>query len=230
MKKEAHRNIALESEFDALKRLFKENNINYEVTSNYTTTNNAIVASKMYPQYTFKILPKDVEKANQIIRQLKEKNKIRIEDYPYLVALPDKELIEMLIYPDASNESELVVRKILEHKGIDCSEQALAAIKKKNKSISKKGKRVSIYIQVAFFMSLISGLYLGIIFILLGIAMGFYYSYGKKADKEGERHYIYNKQARKNGKIIFYGGIIFLLLHVFLVNENIAMQFFKLVP
>ena len=218
MEKQFYRHIELETELEEITILLSANNIDFEISTNEVIIDKVIVGSKLLPKYTLKIFSKDFLRANQLIREHKENKEIHIEDYAHLKALTNEELIEIILNPEEwSIESEIVSRKILNSRGISVPEDRILTTKKEKKEKFIEGKAVSTKTQFLYFISILVGFYLGIIFIIAGIGMGYYYAYGTITDNEGDKYYVYNDNARKNGKLILYGGIVCCLIQLYLM-------------
>lgn len=222
MNTEFYKHIELDSELEEIISLLNQNNIPFEVFSADVIIDKSIVGTGFFPKYTLKLLPKDFQRANQIIREENEKKDIRVEDYKHISQLSDEELYSILENPSEwTNEAEIVARKILHAKGINISESELTQRKELLNQKLKKGKSVSIGIQILYFLIVIFGIYFHIILVFAGIIMGYYYTYGKDTDCQGEKYYIYDEKARRNGRIILYGGIIGFIIHVIVLVKKL---------
>ncbi|MCB9310884.1 MAG: hypothetical protein H6567_12570 [Lewinellaceae bacterium] len=218
MKTEFFRNIETDSELDELISILEKNNIYYEVSSAETIVDKLIVGSGMLAKYTLKLLPKDFNATNEYIKQEALAKGIRIEDFDHLSALSDDELFEILKNPDEwSVEAEIVARKILSNRNVKIIEEDISNYKLNKTLDRKKGKSVSFIIQFLYFLCIAIGFYFGIIFLIAGIAMGYYYTYGTVTDSQGNKHYVYDEKARHNGKLILWGGIISFVIQMYLI-------------
>lgn len=218
MKTEYFRNIEFDSELEELTSILEKNNIYYEVSSAETIIDEVIVGSAMFAKYTLKLLPKDFSVANEYIKQEAIAKEIRIEDFNHLTALSDDELFEILKNPEEwSVEAEIVARKILSLRNVIINEEDISSHKQKKAFERKKGKSVSFKIQLLYFLCIVIGFYIGIIFMIAGLGMGYYYSYGTITDSLGNKQYIYDEKARHYGKLILWGGIICFIIQLYLL-------------
>ncbi|MEM9547182.1 MAG: hypothetical protein AAGA77_14470 [Bacteroidota bacterium] len=218
MKTVFYKHIELDAELEELRSIFEKNNIYYEVSSPETIIDKSIVGSGMFAKYTLKLLPKDFNKANKLIRNSLESMGLNIEDFKHLEDLDNNELLEIIENPrDWSVEAEIVARKILEKRGIKINEQAIINKRENKKLEFQNGKSVSGMIQFLYFIAIVLGFYLSVAFIIAGIGMGYYYAYGTRVDEEGNKFFVYNEKARTNGKFIFYIGILSFFIQMYLL-------------
>jgi hypothetical protein len=223
MQTEFYRHIEQEAEMQEIEALLKENGITYEVSSAEALLDSVIVGEGLFPKYTLKLLPGDFEKVKNLIRTHYEQKDFKISDYPQLSQLDNSELIEILQKPEEwSIESEIVARKILQSRDYPIDEEEIKALREEHLSESRKGKRVSPFAQLLYLLAFVAGYYIHIVFMLIGIGMGFYYAYGKATDPRGQKYFLYDKRARWIGKILLYGGmIIFFVQSYFLYLGDI---------
>lgn len=198
--------------------ILEKNKIYYEVSSADSIIDKSIVGSGFFAKYTLKLIPKDFSVANEYIKQEAIAKGIRIEDFNHLTALSDDELLEILKNPEEwSVDAEIVSRKILSLRNVKINEEYISNHKQNKALVSKKGKSVSFKIQLLYFLCIVLGFYIGLIFIIAGIGMGYYYSYGTSTDSLGDKQYIYDEKARQNGKLILWGSIVCFIIQVYLL-------------
>jgi hypothetical protein len=70
---------------------------------------------------------------------------------------------------------------------------------------------------ILYFLSILVGFYIGILFTLAGIGMGYYYGYGTSTDINGEKYFAYDKETQRYGKIILYVGLVGFFIQLFLL-------------
>ncbi len=218
MKLEFYKHIEQKSELDAIVKLLKSNNIPYEVSSAASIIDASIVGTVNMPKFTLKLHPSDFQEANHIIKDSINVSEIDINDYQHLKLLDNDELFEILRKPEEwTVEAELAARKILEHRNVRVSQEELEQEREALRIKNRKGKSVPFGIQVAYFISIIMGFIFGIIFLIAGISMGYYYAFGKTVDENGNKQFIYDKKAREGGKLMLvFAGLCFLILCIFL--------------
>lgn len=221
MKKlEFYRHYANKEELENVKRLLNRHMIPYEVSTPDTLLDSSIVGDKLFAAYTLKLLPTDFEEVNGILR--KEAEDIDLNDFNHLDALSIDELKEILLNSDEwSVESEAAAKKILRLRGVVFLDKEIAALKASKELALSQGKSVAIGIQFAYFIAIIVGCFFGVIFIIAGVAMGFYYAFGKKVNKYGQREYIYDKKARNIGFLIVLFGIPSLIFTSYMILNYI---------
>jgi len=65
------------------------------------------------------------------------------------------------------------------------------------------------------------GMYFNIVFVIAGIAMGYYYAYGKSVDINGESYFDYNEKVKQRGSLILFADCVVLLIQITIIG----MQF-----
>lgn len=215
-----YRHIELDSELEEIKALFEANDIVYEVSSADVILDKVIVGNGMFSKYTLKILPTDFKRADTIISQHNSQKDINVEDFPHLTELTNEELYNILEKPkEWSSEAEVVAKKILQSRGVSVTQEDINQIRDQKIAKIRAGKSVPLYIQLMYFLSIAAGFYFGMIFIIAGIGMGYYYAYGTSIDSHGEKYFVYDEKARQIGMYILYGGLICLVVHVIILYQ-----------
>jgi len=215
---EFYRNFELESEMEKVKNLFDQHSIEFEATSVETIIDEVFVGKGMIPKFTIKLKTQDFKRASEILKKQAENEMDLYGGFEHLNELTDEELTEIVLKPyEWSIESEIAAKKILKARGVEISEQEIKDHKFNFQREFFKGKSVHIGIQLAYFVAIILGFYIHIVFIIAGLGMGYYYAYGKTTDREGNRYYLYDKRAREIGKFIFVGGIIAFVIQLYLL-------------
>ena len=210
-----YKHVESDEEIQFLKELFDENDILYEISTATELIDNTIVGKGLFSKYTLKLLPGDFAKANELIKSQNETRDIDIEDFRHLKDLTNEELIEILKFPEEwTSESEIVAWKILRSRNHEISKEEIQLFKNKQEEILNKGKQVPIWIQAAYFGSIVIGVYLHIILVMAGIGMGYYYAYGTEISRDGKKRYVYDVNARSGGKIILFTGIIAIIIQI----------------
>lgn len=221
MKPEFYKHVELDSEIEELKSLLNEHNIAYEVSSAEVIIDKAIIGEGLFAKYTVKLHPHDFEKVNKLLRDHADNIEVSIDDFPHLRDLSNDELIDILVYPkDWSIESGAVAKKILDSRSCHISDQEIKNLRERSFAKQRTGKSVSFGAQVFYFLSIVFfGFYASALFFVAGVAMGYYYSYGKATDPEGQKYYVYDEPARRIGKFILYGGLGCLFLQIYLLDK-----------
>ncbi len=215
---EFYRHIEVDAEKELFAQLFNENNIQFEFSSAETIIDEAIVGSPLFSKYTLKILPKDFQKANNLIRNLNQE--INLEDYDHFNVFENHELKEIVLnLHEWSIESIGAAQKILEKRGVEFSNEKILDEVASREEIIKKGKRVSSGKQLFYFLAIAIGCYFSVIFIIAGIGMGYYYAFGRAVDSQGRSFYIFDNDSRNMGKFILFGGTAILILQALILSK-----------
>lgn len=219
---EFYKHIELDSEVEIIKNLLKGHDIPYELSSPNALLDSSIVGQGLFARHTLKLRLQDFEKVNRLIRnQIDEKN-IDIDDFEHLQALNQDELVDILSNPSEwSIESVIAAKKILQSRDYSISDNEVEVLKNEHFDELQKGKSVSTSLQLLSLFAIILGFFGSVIFTIGGIAMGYYYSYGKKVDSEGQKYFVYNDKARLIGKFIFYLGIILICVQLYFFEMHI---------
>ncbi len=203
-------------------QILKDYDIPYTADSSETIIDEVIVGSGLFPKAIVKIHPANFKIVNSIIEN--QLNKLKIDDVidHYLNQLDDEELIDIFEKPDEwSVEDQHIAQIILEGRGTTVSDEEILKMRDSRLSEVREGKKGSPFWMTIYFISVAISLFAGIVFLIAGVGMGYYYSYGKSVDQDGNKYYTFDGQTRVYGKLILYGGICLavILFIVFLINE-----------
>ncbi len=131
--------------------------------------------------------------------------------------MDDFELKNILVNNgDWSIEAEIAAKKILEKRGVEIDMDDILEKQALLEAKDKSGKRAHFGIQLAYFVAIIVGFFFNLIFTIAGIAMAFYYAFGKRVSKDGERHYIYDRVSRNGGMYMILVGILVILSFIYI--------------
>jgi len=158
--------------------------------------------------WAVKISNEDFEKVNQLLQEDEDEEVTEIGKDYYLYSFSDDELMEVITKADEWSPFDFALaRKILAGKGKDVSDEAIAAINERRiEELKVPDAPQTYWIVVGYICALIGG--------LLGIFIGWYLSSYKKRLPNGDKVYEFNERDRKQGRRIFYLGIIVLVLAV----------------
>jgi hypothetical protein len=159
-------------------------------------------------QYAVKIKSEDFEKVNQLLKDDENEDVTEIGKDYYLYSFTDDELMEVITKADEWSPFDVVLaRKLLAEKGKNLTDEAISAINEKRIEALKVPEPPQTYwIVIGYIGALIGG--------LLGIFIGWYLTTYKKTLPNGERVYEYNEKDRKQGRVIFYIGIVVLTVAI----------------
>ncbi|HMU05599.1 MAG TPA: hypothetical protein PJ990_18325 [Saprospiraceae bacterium] len=215
---EFYRHVASSEEIERIKAVFNENLISYEIDSPNTIIDESIIGKGLLPKFTIKLKEEDFQKANILLEKNIADTFDLHNDFTHFNDFTIEELLEIINKSDEwSIESVVASKRILESRGVQISDEEILALKEERNEGIRQGKQASSIVQIGYFLAIFLGLYLGTIFIVAGIAMGYYYSFGKSSDMFGQKYFVYNERSRRNGNFIFFGGIIGLILQIYLL-------------
>jgi hypothetical protein len=159
-------------------------------------------------QYAVKIKSEDFEKVNQLLKDDESEDVTEIGKDYYLYSFTDDELMEVITKADEWSPFDVVLaRKLLAEKGKVLTDEAITAINEKRiEALKAPDPPQTYWIVVGYVCAFIGG--------LLGIFIGWYLMNYKKTLPNGERVYEYSERDRRHGRIIFYIGIVVLVLAV----------------
>jgi hypothetical protein len=157
-------------------------------------------------QYAVKIKSEDFEKVNQLLKDDESEDVAEIGKDYYLYSFTDDELMEVITKADEWSPFDVVLaRKLLAEKGKVLTDEAITAINEKRiEDLKVPDPPQTYWIVVGYVCAFIGG--------LLGIFIGWYLVNYKKTLPNGERVYEYSERDRRHGRIIFYIGIVVLVL------------------
>lgn len=152
--------------------------------------------------YEVQLLPKDFEKAEQILTE-HEATEVALADRNYyLYDYSDDELLEIIHkYDEWSPFDFQLAQKILRDRGHTMDAATIASIKHQRLDTLAKPERVSdVWVLLAYISSLLGG--------ILGVFFGYTIMTATKTLPDGNKVYTYTSTDRTHGKIIFYIGLV----------------------
>lgn len=214
---EYYRSFESKENAKAFTEFLTENEVEFLVDSPEVLIDKSIVGTGFLPKITLKIKSQDFEKVNELIAAQVEDTDIAAEG-DYLNELNDEELTDILKNPDEwSIEDGIVAKKILAERGITYSDTEIATFKNDKLQQIRVGKKASPLTLILYFLSILVGFYIGILFTLAGIGMGYYYGYGTSTDINGKKYFAYDKETQRYGKIILYVGLVGFIVQLLLL-------------
>jgi hypothetical protein len=214
---EYYRSFESKENAKAFTEFLTENEVEFLVDSPEVLIDKSIVGTGFLPKITLKIKSQDFEKVSELIAAQVEDTDIAAEG-DYLNELNDEELTDILKNPDEwSIEDGIVAKKILAERGITYSDTEIATFKNDKLQQIRVGKKASPLTLILYFLSILVGFYIGILFTLAGIGMGYYYGYGTSTDINGKKYFAYDKETQRYGKIILYVGLVGFIVQLLLL-------------
>lgn len=196
----------IETAKDLLLHILEHNSIPYEIE--YTKSEMKVYTgmASWIPKVVVKIPLSSFEKANALVES--NAQFITVPRNHYLVSFTDRELLDVVKNQDEwGMENYNIARKILEQRGKGVSQEQLSQYKMDRIAALSKPTNVEQVWVYAAFASAVAG---GIIAIIFGRML--YTS--TKILPNGKRVYLYDAESRKNGQLIYYAGVGFLLFYI----------------
>lgn len=200
--------------------LLEKNNILYSLEKPQVLIDKAIVGTTILPKVILKILPRDFERVNKILADIIEQQSIPTEHY--LLEFDDLELFEVIKNPDSWNIEDITMaKKILIKRGFEVTNEQLEELQEQRFEELKAGKKGNISWMVFYAGCIVLGvLFLHPFFMIAGVGMGLFYWRDKKRDLKGESYFTFDKKTRQAGQIIFYLGIVLMIVLFVLLFFN----------
>jgi hypothetical protein len=160
--------------------------------------------------FEVRIAPTDFEKAEALLEKVDANLADHVPKDYYLFAFSDDELYDILVKPDEWGDLDYsLAQQLLAKRGKPVDEQELKALKDARISqVSKPEKSNRPWIIAGYIFAVFGG--------FLGIIIGYFLWTSKKTLPNGQKVYSYNTKDRKDGKIIFFIGLIFFVVGLLL--------------
>lgn len=212
------RNFLNEDEAAQFSELLDANNVPYLLETTGTLIDKVIVGDGLVPKAILKIHPDDFKKVNKIISEDIEKlTPAELREH-YLSQLNNQELLDIFNRPDEWTIEDInIARLILKYRGVNISTEEIESLRTARFNEIRKGKKANILWLMLYFLFIVCGFFIGIVFAVAGFGMGYYYAYGRSTDPDGERYFTYDATTRKAGKFILFGGLIVILIEIVLL-------------
>lgn len=207
-------------EANDLAHLLEKHNILYSLEKPQVLIDKAIVGTTILPKVILKILPRDFEKVNKILAEIIEQQAIPPEHY--LVEFDDLELFDVIKKPDSWNvEDVTMAKKILVRRGFEVTNEQLEELQEQRFEELKAGKKGSLSWIVFYTVCIVLGVvFFHPFFMIAGVGMGWYYWRDKRRDPKGESYFTFDQKTRLAGQIIFYLGIVLMIVLFVLLFFN----------
>jgi hypothetical protein len=190
-----------EEDFLEFIQILDNNSIKYETE----IFNSGIDAASLRPidkEFNVKIDRNDYSKVNNLLNAIAANDIENVDKSHYLFDFSDEELFDIIAKPDEWSAFDYQLSKrILKERGRTIDDDFLNSLKKRRiEQLAKPEASQSTWIMIGYVSAFCGG--------LLGIGIGWSIMASQKTLPNGEKIFSYNDEDRKNGKRIFYIGII----------------------
>lgn len=191
---------------DALElvKILEENYIGYELTDNSSKLDSSFGGDINTKQYELKIRKDDFIEVEKIEEELVKNDLENADETYHLFDYSDEELIEIVTKKDEWNKFDyLLAQKILKERGKEINPELLNVINKQRiESLAVQEQSPVWLIIIGYASAFFAG--------FLGIIIGGYLMYYKKALPNGDRIYGFNRNDRSHGQnILIISAIAF---------------------
>lgn len=185
-----------------LARELLNHGINSKLVNNSLAVDITFSGSTVNNQTELKILQSDFNQAHKILENLMESDLDQLEKDHYLFGFTDEELLDVLKKYDEWGEFDVsAARKILALHGHQLSDEDIAGFKTMRiKELSLPESSPKLWIGLGYLFAFSGG--------FLGMIIGYFLMVQKKTLPNGLKVPTYTLQDRKNGKIMFFIGLI----------------------
>lgn len=182
-----------------LKNLLEQEGINVTLVDNLPAD---LTGNSLNNQPEIHLKPIDFKRAEQIIEKDAERRIEYIEDDYYLFDSPNEELYEILLKPDEWNAFDYTLAKrILKDRGKYIEPELLIKLKEKRlEELAQPKEHQALLITVGYIFAFLGGIF--------GVLIGYLLWKTKKTLPNGKMVYIHSEENRKQGKQIFYIGLV----------------------
>ncbi|SDI28966.1 hypothetical protein SAMN05421846_10626 [Chryseobacterium taeanense] len=199
-----HRKFIYKDDALELARILEENYFVYELTDNSSKLDASFGGDINTKQYELKIRKDDFIEVEKIEEDLVKNDLENVEKSYHLFDYSDEELIEIVTKKDEWNKFDyLLAQKILKERGKEINPELLYVINKQRiESLSVQEESPVWLIIIGYVSAFFAG--------FLGIFIGGYLMYYKKALPNGDRIYGFNRNDRSHGQnILIISAIAF---------------------
>jgi hypothetical protein len=187
---------------EELKELLDKNGIESMVADNLPPVDVTFSGSTLQNQYEVQIDQTDFEQAEQVLEKEAENIITEIDRDYYLFEFANEELYEILLKSDEwSSFDYTLAQKILIERGEKIDKKLLSSLKNERlEQLAEPDGNQESWIIAGYIFAIFGG--------FLGLIIGYSLWTSKKTLPNGEKVYSYSEKDRKNGKYIFYIGLI----------------------
>lgn len=193
---------------DALEliKILEENHIPYELANNSSQLDSSFGGDINTKQFELKIQKEDFEEVEKLEEELVKVDVENADEDYHLFDYSDEELIEIVTKKEEWNKFDyLLAQRILKQRGKEINPELLKVINKQRiDSLSRQEENPTWLIIIGYTAACLGG--------FLGIFIGGYLMYYKKALPNGDRMYGFGKKDRNHGQnILILSGVAFLI-------------------
>ena len=183
--------------------LLKEAGIPVRLSNNLSQLDRTFTGHTLNDTYTVLIPSNYFEQAQEVIQEETKRaiNALKNEDH-YLFQFTDEELYNVILKPDEWSEfdHQLSVR-LLNERGKSIDQSLISSLRKqRNEHLKAPEKSQQALIIFGYILTFLGG--------FIGLFIGWFLFKSKKTLPDGTKAYSYSEKDRKQGKIIFYIGLI----------------------
>jgi len=196
--------------------LLDEHSILYKFIDNSPPVDLSFSGDKLQKSFEIKIRKEDFETVRSLLYFQVDVDLSDVDKDYYLLSFADEELYEIILKPDEWGEfDQILAQKILRSRNRPIDEKLIKQIQKQRiEELSSPEKSNRTWIYAGYIFSLLGG--------LIGIFIGIILWTHKKTLPNGERVYAYIERDRLHGRNIFFIGLIFFSISIFLeIYSNI---------
>lgn len=187
-------------------QLLTSKGIECQFEDNSTTFDPSFANNEFSKEFRIKVQQQDFEKADEILLEFSAKQLEDIDADYYLFSFSNQELLELITKSDEWSKFDyLLAQKILKDRGQEVSAETIDVLKEERiAALSKPKNDQKSLIIAGYFFVLLGG--------VIAIFIGWHLWTHKKTLPNGDSVYGYTEKGRKQGRIIFILGIVFLIL------------------
>ena len=188
--------------------ILNSNNIETEIGNNIPQVDSLLTGNNIPYEFEIKVKITDFEQATKLLENIADDLINQVDKNHYLFSFSDEELYDIILKQDEWSEFDYsLAKKLLFEKGKPINEALIKSLKKQRLlDLSKPEENQKPWIIAGYIFALLGGFF--------GVIIGYVLMTSKKNLRNGQRVYSYNFNDRKQGKMIFYIGIILLPFYI----------------
>lgn len=185
-----------------LQDILIDNGIETILADNAPQVDSTLAGSTSHDKFEIRIKQSDFEKALSILEKDAENLINEVERDYYLFDFTNEELYDVILKSDEWNEFDYILsQKILIERGEEINETLLKSLKKQRiNDLAKPEEDQQPWIIAGYIFSVLGG--------FLGLIIGYFIWTQKKTLPDGQRIFSHKESDRKQGKYIFYIGLV----------------------